>query len=526
MANRFLHYLHCILQNGEIYPKRQKSNDQKKRWNYFRRSSDKTLAKCNTCGKEYKTTGNTSYLSDHLKRFHPVINTQDREEERIFASGSGSTGSFSRGSSPSTSAQSSQRSVSPFFKQAMLYNDQSSRKKNLDFAVVDMLALDFQPSTINKGFKNLVSLLDPRYDLPSTYTLGGKLLNQRYTDIHNKLKEDISGVDYVALTCNGRTARATESYLTITCHFVSNHQLHAEVLPTKPLTNGVNHTSENIAASIQEIIDEWEIDHNITSIVTDNAASMIKACELLKKKHFPCYAHTLNLVVQDNMKLIQPILKKCKDIVTFIKQSTTTMEIFKKEQNSEKPLKLIQECPIRWNSSYYMIEHILKTNEAIGRTLLKVRKAPQPRSVDDICVLTELVEVLEIFKEATKKISGSKYVTISLVIPVTMGLNNNLKITSTNMETDDGKKFSKGLIDSVIIRLFPYENRTVAKITSLLDPRLKKEGFRIPANACAAINLLDSDMISILKKKTEKNGGSKSKYTRFVIGLSRFKKKY
>ncbi|CAH1989887.1 unnamed protein product [Acanthoscelides obtectus] len=311
----------------------------------------------------------------------------------------------------------------------MLYNDQSSQKKKLDLAVVDMIALDLQPFTIvtDEGFKKLVSLLDPRYDVPSTYTLSGKLLNQRYTDIRNKLKEDMSGVEYVALTCDGWTSRATESYLTITCHFVSNHQLHAVVLSTKPLTNGINHTSENIAASIQEIIDEWEIDHKITSIVTDNAASMIKACELLKKKHFPCYAHTLNLVVQDNMKLIQPILKKCKDIVTFIKQSTSAMEIFKKEQNSEKPLKLIQECPTRWNSSYYMIERILKTNEAIGRTLLKVRKAPQPLSVDDVCVLTELVKVLDIFEEATKKISGSKYVTISLVIPVTMGLYNNFK---------------------------------------------------------------------------------------------------
>ncbi|CAH2016396.1 unnamed protein product, partial [Acanthoscelides obtectus] len=415
-------------------------------WNYFKRSSDKKLAKCITCGKEYKTSGNTSNLSDHLKRFHPVINTQDSEEETTFASESSSTGSFSRGSSTSTSAQSSQRSVSPFFKQTMLYNDQSSQKKKLDLAVVDMIALDLQPFTIvtDEGFKKLVSLLDPRYDVPSTYTLSGKLLNQRYTDIRNKLKEDMSGVEYVALTCDGWTSRATESYLTITCHFVSNHQLHAVVLSTKPLTNGINHTSENIAASIQEIIDEWEIDHKITSIVTDNAASMIKACELLKKKHFPCYAHTLNLVVQDNMKLIQPILKKCKDIVTFIKQSTSAMEIFKKEQNSEKPLKLIQECPTRWNSSYYMIERILKTNEAIGRTLLKVRKAPQPLSVDDVCVLTELVKVLDIFEEATKKISGSKYVTISLVIPVTMGLYNNLCKISTNMETEDGKKIHQG----------------------------------------------------------------------------------
>lgn len=369
-------------------------------WNYFKRSSDKKFAKCNTCGKEYKTSGNTSNLSDHLKRFHQF--NQDEEDSINRTS--------STISSTSNSARSSQRSVSPFFKKTILYDEKSSRKKELDLAVLDMIAMDFQPFTIvtDDGFKRLVFLLDPRYVLPSTFTLSGKLLNQRYNDIRNKLREDLSGVEYVSLTSDGWTSRATESYLTITCHFVVNYELHAAVLSTKPLTNGVHHTSENIAESTQEIIDEWEIDHKVTCIVTDNAANMIKACELLKKRHLPCYAHTLNLVVQDNLKFIQGILKKCKEIVTFFKNSTSAMEIFKKEQDTEKPLKLLQECPTRWNSSYYMIERILKTNEAIGRALLKLRKAPQPLSVDDVAILKDVAKVLNIFEEASNKVSGNK----------------------------------------------------------------------------------------------------------------------
>ncbi|XP_046868573.1 uncharacterized protein LOC124461026 [Drosophila willistoni] len=47
-------------------------------WNYFKRSDDKKFAKCLNCEKEYKTSGNTSNLRDHLKRFHPSLRDDER----------------------------------------------------------------------------------------------------------------------------------------------------------------------------------------------------------------------------------------------------------------------------------------------------------------------------------------------------------------------------------------------------------------------------------------------------------------
>lgn len=68
------------------------------------------------------------------------------------------------------------------------------------------------------------------------------------------------------------------------------------------------------------------------------------------------------------------------------------MDTFKKEQNTpdSEPLKLIQDMPTRWNSTYLMIKRVLEVNEALGKALLKLRRAPPPLSIE----------------EATLKVSG------------------------------------------------------------------------------------------------------------------------
>lgn len=42
--------------------------------------------------------------------------------------------------------------------------------------------------------------------------------------------------------------------------------------------------------------------------------------------------------------------------------------------------------------------------------------------------------------------------------------------------------------------LFPYENRTIPRLAALLDPRMKKEGFRSTENADLVVSLLRSEM--------------------------------
>lgn len=310
-------------------------------------------------------------------------------------------------SSTSSSARSSQTSISPFFKRSIQYDNTSKRKTELDKALLQMICTDYQPFTIveDKGFKNFISLLDPRYILPCPNTVANKLLKEEYLEKYQKLKNELNATDFVSITCDLWTSRITESYLTVTCHFIKDWKIQNKVLSTKPLENGINHTAENIANSLKSILEEWNICNKVTCIVTDNASSMIKACELLQKRHMPCFAYTINLVVQDNLHVVEGVLKKVKIVITFFKQSTVASNTLKNEQ-TEKSLKLIQECPTRWNSTLYMIQRVLELSEPLGRALLKLRNAPTPLTVEDYAILKDISMLLQCFEEATQKVSG------------------------------------------------------------------------------------------------------------------------
>jgi DNA-binding transcriptional regulator PaaX len=64
------------------------------------------------------------------------------------------------------------------------------------------------------------------------------------------------------------------------------------------------------------------LENKILLAVSDNAANIKKAIkEDLKWRHFGCLAHTINLIVQDALKSIEPlIVEKAKALVSHFKE--------------------------------------------------------------------------------------------------------------------------------------------------------------------------------------------------------------
>lgn len=126
------------------------------------------------------------------------------------------------------------------------------------------------------------------------------------------------------------------------------------------------HTAENIALGLEMIFFDWNLEKQIFTMVHDNASNMINAGENLQNinEHINCEAHTLQLAVNDALQLenIICVIQKARKIVGHFKHSTlATQEVHETQMELNLPQEtLIQSCPTRWDSTYYMCETFTK----------------------------------------------------------------------------------------------------------------------------------------------------------------------
>ena len=175
----------------------------------------------------------------------------------------------------------------------------------------------------------------------------------------------------------------------------------------------------------------------IVAIVTDGGTNMLAAVRLFEANSIMsiyCAAHLLNLCVRDvldnNARLVESI-SKCRSIVGSFKHSEPlNKKLIEKqkyytERYSQKDFrfcKLSQDVSTRWNSTYLMIESILRNQEPL-LDIFHDRDYKQAKlSEQEFSILDQVHSILKPFKELTDLISGSKYVTATAIFPAIYSL--------------------------------------------------------------------------------------------------------
>ncbi|XP_025190378.1 zinc finger BED domain-containing protein 4-like, partial [Melanaphis sacchari] len=142
---------------------------------------------------------------------------------------------------------------------------------------------------------------------------------------------------------------------------------------------------------------------------------------------FGCFAHTLNLIVQDALKLEIDLIEKIKSIITHFKKSSRAshkLNEYQSNNGSKIPKKLIQDVCTRWNSTYYMLDRFVELEDSIRGTLGLLDNPPQGLTSEQWTIIKQLIQVLRPFEEATKAVSGNKYMTASIIQIIAQGLKN------------------------------------------------------------------------------------------------------
>ena len=327
----------------------------------------------------------------------------------------------------------------------------------------------------------MLHTLEPRYKIPQRGHMVDTAVPAMYEEVKKAVKTSLGAAQRVALTCDGWTSRATQSYVTITSHYISDDwEMVTHVLQTRAMHD--SHTGSNIADLLKRAVDEWGIQDKEPAIVTDNARNMTSAAELVGMPHFKCFAHTLNLSSQRALKLpaVQRLLARVRRITNFFRRSTIATHVLKEKQkllNLEQH-KLKTDVVTRWNSAHDMLQRFLE-QPAITAALLsnEVRKNEK-----DICTLSEadiraaeeIVAAMKPMKIATVVMEEEKTPTLSAVAPIHAQLIQELQESpgDSNMI-----KEIKTTICEDLKKRYVDEQREILHASAALDPRFKTLAF-------------------------------------------------
>jgi len=170
------------------------------------------------------------------------------------------------------------------------------------------------------------------------------------------------------------------------------------------------------------MLENWKISKSrIHMAVADNASNMKKA---LREGNFEaqgCFAHTLQLVVNDSVLsqcAVSNILSVCRSIVGHFKHSTIAYHKLDqiKERIDIKKHKLQQDKPTRWNSTLYMLLAIYEQKTALAAYATE-HGGIMMFTPNQIELMRKIIAALEPVEEITKMISTDA-ASISVLIPL------------------------------------------------------------------------------------------------------------
>jgi hypothetical protein len=147
------------------------------------------------------------------------------------------------------------------------------------------------------------------------------------------------------------------------------------------------------------------------------------------------------------------------------------------------------------------INYVMSEKELVDENKTKIKQL----DCDEWAFVDELVKALEPFEEATKTLSGDKYATLSLLIPIITSLTVHLKKIKRETNSHIAKTIITSLLNSLQSRFRTIEKNTIITSATLLDPRVKTTCFMDDRAKKNAIEELSNELKNVNIDENNKN---------------------
>lgn len=428
-------------------------------WLHFDKIDEKTV-QCKICSAKLSHKSTTSTMRYHLVFVHKM--------------------------SSDTTKEATQTSIASF---TVRQNCSAARGEKMTQLITEMIAKDLLPIRFveGEGFKDLMHYVEPQYNVPSRKTVTRRI-DALYEKTAASLKDRLSKTARMAITTDAWTSLTTESYITLTCHYIAEWEMHSAVLETRNFDE--RHTAVNIANYLKDATEQWlSSSDKVIACVHDNASNMVLANRGLWES-VPCFAHTLQLAINEGFSIasVKSVIAGSSRLVTHFHHSTVaTAALHQKQQQQNVPEhKLIQYCRTRWNSVCDMFERLLEQRWTVcavlsDRNTTKLADAKTLDLKDEHWqIVEELIPVLQSLKCATTTMCSETNVCVSMVYPITHSLitkHLNAQIGESPRVSEFKTAVAESLKRRIITVAEDVEKVALPLIAAILDPRHKHLKF-------------------------------------------------
>ena len=120
------------------------------------------------------------------------------------------------------------------------------------------------------------------------------------------LSEEFAG-NYISFTTDCWSS-PTKSMMSLAAHLITKNWEKFNVLPNVKAMQG-SHTGEYLASTFLELLEEWQLPKvRVFMILRDSGTNIVKQLNLIDIPQLSCFAHSLQLVVEDGLKTQQAVV--------------------------------------------------------------------------------------------------------------------------------------------------------------------------------------------------------------------------
>lgn len=369
-----------------------------------------------------------------------------------------------------------------------------------------MLALDNLPFSLveGEGFLEFVETLCPKWKVPSQAyfsavgvpemhrtmlaLVGSALMETAVHTIHLTTCMWNSGpdTDKVCITAHWVTFKTFDSRARTNCTTKEGIRQHATLAV---FTIDKTYTALKILDEFNARVFEWLQPRGlkIGFVATDNSSHIIRAMSDGGYFRVLCFAHCMNLIVQDFLKneaAVYKILVICRRICYHFSHSVRAQKQLTVLQraNALPVQSLIQEVPSCWTSTLYMLQRLFEQYKALNDFVMQEKGDASAKAMSLTLrqwgLIESIIKMLEPFEVVTQSLSREN-ATMSDAIPTLQMLKVQLRaLEKTFVDNDDEE--AAGFVSSLLLRLETNQKLNTEIVDSeeyicatILDPRYR-----------------------------------------------------